>query len=629
MNEHLKVFSHDCGIFILSIIGFYCFMNKIAFVLIILFYSAVSNGQELAYHVSFPNIAHHEGKFELVVTNAVQKSLIFRMSRSSPGRYATHEYGKNVYDVKAYGKSGEALKVDRLDGDVYQVDNKGGFTRFTYTLYANHPDGTYAGIDPSSIHLNIPAAFIWVKDLDKAPIEVTFDLPAGMNWTIATQLNATKDVHRYTAPNLQYFMDSPVKIGGLKTREWKVSGATSSFRLALEAQASNGLIDDFAEKLKKVTEETGAVFKAFPAFEGDQYTFLTAINPYVKGDGMEHRNSTVIHLPTVFTGDDNLLGVFSHEFFHAWNVERIRPKSLEPFNYEKSNMSQELWFAEGFTQYYGELILKRASFRSMDQFLGTVASLTNTKENTAGAKRISPAEASCMAVFVDAGIAVDKTNYPNTYTSYYPYGASIALALDLELRSRNLTLDRFMQEVWLKHGKTEIPYTIADLQHILGSVSGDVAFASTFFAKYIHGHERFDYAPLLQKAGMVLRRQFKGQAWLGDVRWKEGSAVILANTVMDTPIYHAGLDIDDQILKLDGQNVNSGADVDDILRRHKPGDQLAVEYAHRGEIQMSMITLSENPKLMVAQNEQAGLPVTAEMQGFRKQWLESKVVETK
>jgi predicted metalloprotease with PDZ domain len=605
-------------------------MKRIYFLFLAFFVLNDVIAQKLSYQVSFPNIVHHEGLFELTVTGAKQNNLIFRMSRSSPGRYATHEYGKNVYDVKAFDRTGAPVVVRRVDGDVYEVANKSGFVKVQYFLYANHADGTYAGIDPGGVHLNIPAAFMWVKGLENAPVEVRFLLPTEKrNWTIATQLFPTTDAYTFTAPNFQYFMDSPVKIGVLKMLNWKVDPAPYNFQLALEAEGSDSLATMFMNKVKKMTAEAKEVFKEFPAFENNQYTFLTSINPYVKSDGMEHRNSTVIHLPTTFTGGSNLLGVFSHEFFHAWNVERIRPKSLEPFNYEKSNMSPDLWFAEGFTQYYGDLILERAGFVSAEDYCRTLASLVNTKENTAGAKRLSPADASCMAVFVDAGVAVDKTNYPNTFTSYYPYGAAIALALDLELRVRNRTLDDFMQALWKKHGKTEIPYTIPDLQVILEQVSGDQVFAKSFFEKYVYGRESFDYGTLLNRAGMNLKKQFAGQAWLGDVRWSEGQPVIASNTIMGTPLYAAGLDIGDQILSLDGKPVVSVAAISDILAAHKPGDQISLEYKHRSETKMTLVTLGENPRFVLELNEKVNLPVTEEMLKFRKLWLGSQVVSNK
>jgi predicted metalloprotease with PDZ domain len=604
-------------------------MKKLLLLGALPFLSYYASAQKINYDISFPNLAHHEANIAVTVTDAPQKELIFRMSRSSPGRYATHEYGKNIYDVLAFDKAGKPVPVQRIDGDVYKVAASSGFVKVQYTLFANHADGTYAGVDPSSIHLNAPATFMWVKDLEKAPIEVKFDLPRNQKWVVATQLKAGSDATTFTAPDLQYFMDSPVKIGNLIIKEWTVNNPDkkpSKFRLALEATSTDSLAANFANKIKRITQEAQTVFGEFPVFDNGQYTFLASINPYVKGDGMEHRNSTMITLPVAFNGASNLLGVFSHEFFHTWNVERIRPKTLEPFNFEKSNMSFELWFAEGFTQYYGELLLARSGFDSPEEYCQTLTALVNTKENTPGAKRISPVQASCNAVFVDAGVAVDKTNYPNIYTSYYPYGASIALALDLELRTRGLTLDGFMKALWAKHGKPEIPYQVSDLQMVLEDFSKDKVFAESFFQKYVNGHESFNYAPSLQMAGLSLKKQFEGLAWIGDVRYKDGAELtIQSGTIIGTPLYEAGIDMDDQLIKVDGKNVGTQAELAAIIKTHKPGEKIAVDYRHRDEVKSTMLTIAENPKLIVTLNEDANLPVTAEMKKFRQDWLDSKI----
>ncbi|MCF2497494.1 M61 family metallopeptidase [Dyadobacter chenhuakuii] len=604
-------------------------MKKLIYLFSLTCFAGNAFAQKISYDISFPNLIHHEASIAVTVTDAPQKELTFRMSRSSPGRYATHEYGKNVYDVKAMDKAGRDMAIQRVDGDVYKVSGLNGFVKVQYTLYANHADGTYAGLDQNSIHLNAPATFLWVKELQNAPIEVKFNLPKEGKWTIATQLKPAAQPNTFGAADLQYLMDSPIKIGKLVMKEWTLNNPDKKpvkFRLALEITGSDSLADSFTAKIKRITQESQMIFGEFPAFDFGQYTFLASINPYVRGDGMEHRNSTMISIPTAFTGANNLLGVFSHEFFHAWNVERIRPKSLEPFNFEKSNMSFELWFAEGFTQYYGDLILARAGFDSPEEYCQTLSFLVNTKENTAGAKRISPVQASNNAVFVDAGVSIDKTNYPNIYTSYYPYGASIALALDLQLRARGLTLDGYMQAVWQKLGKPEIAYLVSDLADVLVAYSKDKTFAEGFFAKYINGHESFDYAPLLQMAGLTLKRQFASKAWIGDVRYKEGTELtILSNTIIDSPLYKAGLDIDDQILKVDGKTVTTQAELNVILNAHKPGEEIGIEYRHREDVKLGMITFMENPKWVVELNETAGMPVTEEMKKFRKDWLGTKI----
>ncbi|MFT3824288.1 MAG: M61 family peptidase [Chitinophagaceae bacterium] len=602
-------------------------MKKTALLFMGLLCMVMAYAQKISYVVSFPNIVHHEANISLSASGLpVAKSAIFRMSRSSPGRYATHEFGKNIYDVKAFDKAGKAITINRIDGDVYEVPKHDGFVKVEYTLYANYGDGTYAGVDQQSVHLNMPATFMWVKDMDKAPIDIKFNMPEGKKWTIATQLKTTSDPTAFTAPGLQYFMDSPTKMGNLIWKEWLLknpNGKGYQFRLALEAQSTDTLAGTFAAKVARIVKEAQAVYGEVPDYDYGTYTFIASINPYVYGDGMEHRNSTMISNSSNFDGANRSLGVFAHEFFHCWNVERIRPKTLEPFNFEKSNMSNELWCAEGFTQYYGGLLMKRAGFTEEEGFLRTVAGLINTKENTQGAKRYSPAAVSRHAVFVDAGVAVDNTNYPNMYTSYYPYGGAIALALDLTLRTKfkNLTLDNYMTALWKKFGKTELPYTIPGLQQVLAEVTGDAAFATAFFSKYVTGNESLDYKPLLAKAGLLLKKSEEGKPWLGNIQFKNGTT-IGNNTIIGTPLYEAGLDIDDQLVQINGQPVVS---LSELLKTCKVGDKLNVEYKHRGETMSTTVIVGENPAFAVSTYEKEGMTVTEDMKSFRTRWINSQV----
>lgn len=603
-------------------------MKKIELFFLFVLFSSVAFSQKISYQVSFPNLIHHEAEITVTVTGNTQRALTFRMSRSSPGRYATHEFGKNVYNVKAVDKDGKALSINRPEGDVYQVTDAASYVQVRYTLYANHPDGTYAGIDQNGVHFNMPAAFMWVKGFESTPIDIKFDLPQGKNWTIATQLKNSGDQSLFTAPGLQYFMDSPVMIGDIKTRDWTIENPDKKsfkFRLALEASGSDTLVTSFAAKVKKITEVSQKIFGEVPAYDNGGYTFLAAIHPYTKGDGMEHRNSTVIHYPVAFDGGDYLLEVFAHEFFHCWNVERIRPKTLEPFNFEKANMSNELWFAEGFTQYYGDLIVKRAGFSPLDEYMGSLNFLINTKENTQGAKLYSPVEVSRFAVFVDAGVSIDKSNYINMYSSYYPYGGAIALALDLTLRSnfKNLTLDDYMKAVWNRFGKKETAYTVPGLQEVLAQVTGDAKFATDFFSRYVNGHESFNYQPLLEKAGLSLTRPNESKAWLGGISFKEGNTIMIANNpVRGTPAYEAGLEIDDQILSFDGKPIKKSSEITDILQGHKPGDKIDVEYKHRDDTKKTTVTLAGNPAFAVVPFEKVNRTPTAEQLEFRKKWME-------
>ena len=587
--------------------------------------------QKVFYKVSFPNAIHHEAHIELTVSPIpVNNPAIFKMSRSSPGRYATHEFGKNIYDVSAKGKNGEILAVKRIDGDVYQVSKHNGTITISYTLFGNYADGTYAGIDPESIHLNMPACFMWMKNMDNAPIEIQFDLPKENKGVIATQLIPTANPHVFRAPGLQYFMDSPTKIGDLTIREWPIEnndGKKFTMRIALEANATNAQADELADKVKKLVEEEREVFGEFPRYDYGSYTFLASINSYVKGDGMEHRNSTMITLPISDFKPANVLSVFAHEYFHNWNVERIRPKTLEPFNFEKSNMSHELWCAEGFTQYYGELLLTRAGLTDQKSHLGFLAGLVNAKLNSPGGKFYSPVDASNHAVFVDAAVSIDRNNYGNMFTSYYTYGAAIALALDLELQTRyHKTLDAFMQAMWKRFGKTEIPYTLSTMEETLASIT-DGNFAHQFFSQYISGHAPIDYANLLSKAGYNIINTSAGRPSIGaSLQFTEsGKTVISNNTIKGSAAYEAGLDIGDEIMQLDNTYIKSAADLSNFLQQKKPGDKIVITFQHRKTITKTTLSLHEQVSLSLQPVEDQGNSVTATMKAIRNSWFNSKV----
>ena len=566
--------------------------------------------QHIRYEFAAPNAAHHEAQISITVDGLPAGPAVFRMSRSSPGRYATHEFGKNVYNVSAVDEKGNQLAVQKTDPEVYQVAIHKSVVTLTYTLYGNYADGTYAGIDVSGFHLNMPAVFMWVKGMDKAPITVHFT-KGNSDWKIATQLKPTNDNNTFTAPGLQYFMDSPTKIGNLHIREWTVTNPdnkTYTFRLALEAEATESLVDSFAKKVEKLVKVEQAVYGEVPAFDYGTYTFIASINPYVKGDGMEHRNSTMITSARTFNGSDNLLPVFAHEFFHCWNVERIRPKSLEPFNFEKSNMSEAMWVAEGFTQYYGQLLMKRAGFTKDEEFLMQLAGLINAKENTPGGQYYSPIENSQRAVFADAGVSIDKNNYPNMFTSYYVYGGALALALDLQLRATfNSSLDMFMRQMWKQYGKPEKPYTLPQMQETLASVSNKT-FAADFFKNNVYGHQSIDYNKLLKPFGFGVNTMSDGKAWLGNTRFtsENNQLTISGNVTRGTPFYAAGLDVEDVLLSVDGTEVHDNNDLNTIVQNRKPGDRLNVSYKHRTDIKEATITLTENPLFTISKLKDAG-----------------------
>ncbi len=321
-----------------------------------------------------------------------------------------------------------------------------------------------------------------------------------------------------------------------------------------------------------------------------------------------------------------LIGTVSHEFFHAWNVERIRPRTLEPFDFEEANMSGELWLAEGFTNYYGALVLRRAGITTTDAFARGMGGAVNAVLTAPGRRYFSPVEMSRQAPFVDAAQSIDPQNKQNTFISYYTYGQAVGLALDLSLRERGKTLDDFMRRMWATHGKTERPYTLEDVRRTLGVVAGDPAWADDFFRRHIAGREAPDYAALLGRAGLLLRPVRPGQAWLGDQGFRADSVdvFVASNALVGSPLYEAGLDRGDRIVSLDGAAVRSVADIDSALAARKPGDALAVVYESRGATREARIALAESPRVELVTYEEAGREPTEAMRRLRAAWLESR-----
>ena len=591
----------------------------------------------VAYRISIPEPQHHWMQVEASFADLGSTPLELRMSVSSPGRYSVHDFAKNVYDVHVVGADGRELAITRPDPSGWTVPEHGSAVTVRYKVFGDRIDGTYLAIDTTHLHMNMPASIMWARGLDDRPATLTFTQPQGVGraWTVATQLHPGARPLEFTAPNLQYLIDSPTEFGPVAMRQFAVGGRT--FRLAAHHTGSEVELDGFAKDVQRVVQEEGAVYGEFPQYEPGTYTFLADYLPYADEDGMEHRNSTVMTSSSSIGGDRvRLLETVSHEFFHCWNVERIRPQGIEPFDLERANMTGELWLAEGFTQYYGPLLLQRAGLVGLDFTRQTLIGLVDLVVNGPGRGVRSAVDMSRMAPFVDGGRPIDRTNWSNSVISYYPFGGAIALALDLSLRERSdnkTTLDDFMRAMWRTHGKpggtregyVDHPYSISDAEARLAEVSGDAAFARDFFGRYIQGRDVADYARLLARAGFILRKRDAGRAWWGDVRMDariEG-AHIAGDVPSNSPAYAAGLDRDDTVTQIGGDRVSSLEEVNAALSKRKPGDRVPVSYLDRTSASKSAtVTLVENPHLEIV--EAPAGSVTPAQRAFRAAWLGSQ-----
>jgi predicted metalloprotease with PDZ domain len=585
----------------------------------------------VVYHLSFPNAVHHEAEIDATFTGVPAGPLELRMSRSSPGRYAVHEFAKNVYNVRAVDGRGRPVTLTRPDPYGWTATGHDGTVSVHYTLYGDRADGTYDGIDLTHARLNMPATFMFARGMLNRPIRVTFDVPAGSNWKPATQLAPTDQPFTFTAPDLDWFMDSPTELSDYALRTWTVGSgaATYTMRLTVHHTGTEADVDGFAAMAKQVVAEEIAVFGETPRYDNGTYTFIADYVPWGAGDGMEHRNSTFISSTgSIAANGMGLIGTLSHEYFHSWNMERIRSKGIEPFDFERANMSGELWFGEGFTSYFDELFLRRAGIIDDAQYGRNLGFGVDAMLNDPGRRYHSAVEMSQLAPFVDAATSIDPTSFGNTFISYYTWGAMIGLGLDLTLRTRfqGKTLDGYMRAVWLKHGKPEIPYTLADLQSVLATYSGDAPFAADFFARYISGREIVDYEALLRRGGFLLRKAHSGEAWMGPLPSAAGGrgGGVGSGTLVGTPAYAAGLDRGDRVASLDGRPITQPGDVPAVLAAHHPGDSVAIAFTQRGRERTGFVKLTENPQIELVPFEAAGLPVTEAMRAFRADWLGKK-----
>jgi len=582
---------------------------------------ARSNGAA-AYRIAFPNRDHHEAEVIARFDQLAAGGLTLRMARSSPGRYALHEFARHISRVSAHNGAGAPLVIERPDEHTWRIPDHDGTVLFRYTVFGDHADGTCNGIDNTHAHLQMPATLVYSPAHQRGPHTIAFELPTGAGWRIATALAATQEPNVFAAPDLHTLFDSPVELSNHARRD------CDGFSVVVHHTGSEAEVDALLEPLQRIMQQHEAVFGERPAFTNGAYLFMIDALPWVFDDAMEHRDCCVITFPgTLKDASGQILAKASHEYFHAWSMERLRPRSLEPFDYTRANASPELWFAEGFATYYGTLALARAGLISTVQYARILSSLLNDVVNSPARLHRSVVEMSMHAPFTDAAVFVDAPVSPNLHTPYEAWGACIALALDLTLRAEYQTsLDILLQRLWAQFGRPEIPYTNRDLEATLAGVTQDSAFAHAFFAQFVYGTALPDYTRLLDRAGLIVRASAPALPTLG-LFWggvQNGALTIGSHTQAGSPLYEAGIDRGDQLLALDGTGITGPADLQNLIARKMAGDTVAVTYRKRGELRTRSVVLAGSPALEVIPCEVLGRSPTAAALKLRNEWLSAR-----
>jgi predicted metalloprotease with PDZ domain len=607
--------------------------------------TASGGGPPLVYTLSFPAPQARWMQVEVEIP-AVTGTLRLRMSRASPGRYTLHEFAKNVYDVLSLDDEGRPLPVAHLSPNAWSAEGNGGAIRVRYRIFGDRVDGTYLAIDDTHAHINGPAALMWAEGRELDPVTVRIEPPSGLRWSVATQLFPTDDPLVFSAPNLHYLMDSPIEISAHERHTFVAdmpagapAGAAPTIVVALHQPAPAARLDAFLSALRLIVREQAAVFGEYPAFDRDTYTFIADVLPWANADGMEHLNSTVLTQSVSIDADaESLLTGASHEFFHAWNVERIRPQSLEPFNLLDINVSGELWLAEGFTTYYETLAMLRAGVIPLDSALREFGGRISQVLTSRALRYRSADEMSRMALLWDRAVRADRTNLDETFLSYYVHGAAIAMGFDLALRARSggqHSLDDFMRALWRTHGRPESevpgrvlrPYTLDDVRAGLAAIS-DEGFARELLSRYVFGRDAMDYERLVTQAGLRLQPVAPGAATLGALSLEDagGRVRLSAPAPHGSAAEAAGLAEDDAILMLGNRVVRHAGDLESALAAHRAGDEVTVRFQRRSEAQPrhATVKLDERSGFELVAIEAAGGTLDEQARAFRAAWLGSR-----
>ncbi|MFN0123920.1 MAG: M61 family metallopeptidase [Blastocatellia bacterium] len=572
----------------------------------ILFTNTLAQGNKpapmrLDYTVSMPQPQTHLYDVAFSIGNCTAAELDLAMPTWTPGSYLQREYARNVEGFAARDQNGAELRQEKTRKNAWRIYTNASAAQprtinVSYRVYAYELTVRTAHLDATHAYFNGAALFMFVRGALGQPYRVRFNTPAGWRVTSPLALAPAADGF-YTAPNYDILVDSPAEIGTHRQLEFDVRG--KPHRIAVWG---DGAFD--AARLKQdvaaIVETAAQMFGGLPY---EHYTFFYHLFPG-GGGGLEHLNSTSIQgKPDFFRtrGDyRRLLGTTAHEFFHVWNIKRIRPRALGPFDYENEVYSRTLWFAEGVTSYYGPVLLRRAGLSTAEEYLGDLAGQILTYEQTPG-RLLQSAEAGSYDAWIKH-YRPDE-NSPNSAISYYTKGYMLGLALDLEIRNRTngaKSLDDVLRYLYENYALKGVGFPEEELRGVFEKIAG--ADLRDFFARYVSGTAEMDFDQWLPYAGLQLQKgvilapylaREETPGWLGFKPQENETRLLVKNVLTDSPAARDGLNTGDEIVALNGRRINA-ASYTEFLYGLRAGAQVNVTLFRRE--QLLNLTLTAAPK---------------------------------
>jgi predicted metalloprotease with PDZ domain len=576
--------------------------------------SIAATTPNIAYTVSFSEPQAHYVDVEMKITALKQNSLELKMPVWTPGSYMVREFEKNI-ETLSVTANGKVVPAPKIRKNIWQV-NTAGLTTIVvkYRVYAFETSVRTSFIDATHAFLSSPDIFIYPGNMLHAP--ATIHIIPYKGWTtVSTSLEKVNgDSFTRYSPDFDILFDSPIEIGTQDVFGFKVDGV--NYEVAMVGGGKYDK-DRLTKDLPKMIKQEVAIFGENP---NKHYSFIVH-NALKSGGGLEHLSSTVLGASrdayAAEPGYRNFLTLAAHEHFHLWNVKRLRPLVLGPFDYDNENYTTNLWIAEGFTAYYQDIIIRRTQIYTPENYLAALAEDIDQLENIPGAKVQTLAQAS-----YDAWIKAYRPNENsvNTSISYYTKGAIIALMLDLEIINDSkgkYSLDDVMSYMYNKYYKVEKRgYTDAEFKEGLEKFAGKNL--DDFYANYINGLTAIDYNKYLGYAGCKTTDQLaeNDMPSLGITQIPNIPRTIVATVLRGSAAWTGGINVNDEIVAIDGIAVpETGSPV----AGKKIGDKLEVTLIRDGLTLTIPVTLLRDPKVKHKIEE---LPnPTAEQLTVRKKWL--------
>ncbi len=543
--------------------------------------------QTFAFTVSMEHPANHYYHVELRCDGLKADAQDFKMPVWMPGYYRIMDYSKDVVNFNAADGSGHSLAWTKINKNTWHVKSMGvpqivvsydvyAFTRFVGNNYLDDRRGYFVG----------PGMYLYVPGMIDRPATVRFRLPGGWS-SVATGLDPVAgEGNTFSARDFDLLYDCPTLLGSQEHFQFQVKGMPH-YIVAEDVPAS---IDraKIAADLEKIVEAATAMMGEIPY---QHYTFLLMGRG---AGGVEHLTSAAMLFDgtSLATPDGyrRWLSFAAHEYFHTYNVKRIRPIALGPFDYDRENYTTMLWEAEGFTSYYQDLLVKRAGLMNAEQYFATLTNNISAYENSPGHLFQSAAQSS-----VDTWIRGD--NAANTTISYYNKGPAIGAMLDYKIRAETNnreSLDDVMRALYHEYfEQKKRGFTDGEFRAVCERIAG--VPLSELFDDYVATTKPVDYAKYFALAGLKIDTELRGQpaAYLGAVTGNGGrggrgataatnTAQVISHVDYDSPADHAGLSVQDEILAIDGMRVSS---VNEALRGRKPGDRIRILLARDNRTQ--------------------------------------------